>query len=136
MSMHEVKVILWKGCGNCEAMLPELQELSKEIPVKFMDAETIEGAKEISRTGLPQVILPLINVDGRDLLMGHHSNSREKILTSLVSSHGLTQRLEKVIIEKQSKKSENVFCVQDIEINMQTGEKVEKKERCSWREPQ
>ena len=129
--MHEIKVVQRKGCGNCESMMPELKELAKEIPIKFIAADTDEGIKEIAKTGLPQVILPLINIDGRDVLMGYHSSPREKILASLVNSPGLSERPEKVIVEKQWQESENVFCTRDIEFNLRTGEKIEKGGKCS-----
>lgn len=115
--------------------MPELRELSQEIPIEFIDADTNEGKNEIARTGLPQVILPLINVDDRDILIGYHSNPRKKVLTSLVNSLGVSERPEKVIVEKRWRRSENVFCTQDVEFNLKTGKKVEKKEKCYWRGP-
>lgn len=115
--------------------MPELHELSREIPIEFVDADTSRGEKELTRTSLPQIILPLINVDDRYIIMGHHSNPREKILASLVNSTGMSERLESVIMEKKLYNSEKVICTQDLEFSLQTGEKFEKDIKCSWRDP-
>jgi len=129
--VHEVKIIRRKGCGNCEAMDPELKRLSEEVPVRFIDAGTLEGAREIDRTGLPQVVLPLVNVDNRVMMMGYHTNIRGKVLRSLIEGDGASQgNPKKILLERLWSHTKNLFCTQDVEFNLETGKKTEKKPKC------
>jgi hypothetical protein len=111
-------------------MMPELVDLSKEVPIEFIEADSMEGRRQLGRTGLPQVVLPIVNVDNKTLLMGYHHNVRGKILKSLMNSSGVNRAFpEKVIVEKEWRENDQV-CIQDIEFNLKNGNKIEKNKKC------
>jgi len=132
--MHKVKVIYRKECGNCQAIMPELDKLSEEVPIEFIDADSSNGRREISKISLPIVVFPLINIDNRIVLMGYHSNIRTKVLKSLLKSPGISNvGLERVIIENYLEPSKDFTCSQDIEFDLKTGEVLKKRPRCKLR---
>lgn len=128
--MRKVKVLYRRECGNCQVMMPELVDLSKEVPIEFIEADSMKGRGHLSRIGLPQVLLPIVNVDNRTLLMGYHHNVRGKILKSLMNSSGVNRAFpEKVIVEKDWRENDQV-CIQDIEFDLKNGNKIEKNKKC------
>jgi len=113
-------------------MDPQLKRLSEEVPVRFIDADTLEGAREIDRIGLPQVALPVVNVDNRVLMMGYHTDIRGKVLRSLMESDEASQvNPKRILLERPWSPTKNLFCTQDVEFDLETRKTTEKKPKCT-----
>lgn len=125
--MRPIKVLFKKDCSNCEKLMPELKELSKELPMEFIEANSLKGESEVEKTGLPQIVLPLVNVNDKDFIMGFHKNIRGKILRSSIENEKIIHR--RIMLEKNWQEDEKI-CSQDIIMDLKTGDVKKEPKKC------